>query len=158
MAEHPRGPGVRFPPPFIFAAAYLLAWWLDGRLTFEIDGGGAGLVQTLLGLAGLAAGLALMGWGLVTFVFARTSVMPTRPARQFVRWGPYRFSRNPMYVGLTLAYVGLALVTNMAWPLLLLPFVLATLTMGVIAREERYLRDAFGADYEDYCRRVRRWI
>jgi protein-S-isoprenylcysteine O-methyltransferase Ste14 len=158
MTANPRGPGVRLPPPFIFAAAYLVSWWLDRRLTFEIDGAGAGFRQTLIGMAGLAAGLGLMGWGLVTFIYARTPVVPTRPARQLVRWGPYRYSRNPMYVGITAAYVGLALVTNMAWPLVFLPVALAVLAMSVIAREEQYLRDEFGAEYEDYCRRVRRWI
>jgi protein-S-isoprenylcysteine O-methyltransferase Ste14 len=100
----------------------------------------------------------VMLWGLATFARARTPIIPDRPARQLVSHGPYRISRNPMYLGLTSLYTGLALVLNLAWPLVLLPVVLLTLTATVIVHEERHLRAAFGATYEDYCRRVRRWI
>jgi protein-S-isoprenylcysteine O-methyltransferase Ste14 len=153
-----RGPAVRFPPPFLFVGGFLAAWLLDVILGFEIDGEGAGLIQTGLGVAAIAIGLAFMFWGLATFARARTPIIPDRPARQLIVHGPYRFSRNPMYVGLTALYTGLALVLNMAWPLVLLPVVLLTLTALVIVHEERHLRDAFGTTYEEYCRRVRRWV
>jgi protein-S-isoprenylcysteine O-methyltransferase Ste14 len=158
MATPARGPGIRFPPPFVFVAGYALAWLLDRRLEFKIDGAGPGVPQQILGLAALAGGLGVMGWGLVTFIRARTPVNPMRPARQLVTWGPFRFSRNPMYVGLTLAYFGLALVVNQAWPLILLPLVLITISLAVIGREERYLRAQFGAQYDAYAGRVRRWL
>jgi protein-S-isoprenylcysteine O-methyltransferase Ste14 len=153
-----RGPAVRFPPPFLFVGGFLAAWLLDMLLGFEIDGEGVGLIQAGLGVAAMAVGLAFMLWGLATFARARTPIIPDRPARQLVVHGPYRFSRNPMYVGLTSLYTGLALVLNMAWPLVLLPVVLLTLTALVIVHEERHLRDAFGTTYEEYCRRVRRWV
>jgi protein-S-isoprenylcysteine O-methyltransferase Ste14 len=63
-----------------------------------------------------------------------------------------------MYVSFTAMYVGMALALGVWWPLLLLPVVIAVLTVAIIAREERYMRATFGAAYEDYCRRVRRWI
>jgi protein-S-isoprenylcysteine O-methyltransferase Ste14 len=158
VAEPRLGPGIRFPPPLLFVGGFGLGWLLDRRLEFLVTGGGAGPVQTALGLAALGGGLLLMAWGIVTFLRARTAVVPVRPARALVRSGPYRFSRNPMYTGLTAAYLGGVLVTNLAWPLLLLPFVLLLLTTLVIRHEEAYLLREFGDAYSDYCRAVRRWL
>ena len=153
-----QGPAVRFPPPFVFVGGFLAAWVLNFVIGFEIDGERAGVVQIGLGVGAMAIGIAVMLWGLATFARAGTPIIPDRPARQLVSHGPYRLTRNPMYLGLTSLYTGLALVLNMAWPLVLLPVVLLTLTATVIVHEERHLRAAFGATYEDYCRRVRRWI
>ena len=153
-----RGPGVRFPPPFVFVGGFLAAWMLETLLGFEIDGEGAGAIQVGLGIAAMAVGGALMFWGLATFARAGTPIIPDRAARRLVVSGPYRFSRNPMYLGLTALYTGLALVLNLAWPLVLLPVVLLTLIALVIEHEEQHLRDAFGTSYEEYCRRVRRWV
>ncbi|MEZ5316058.1 MAG: isoprenylcysteine carboxylmethyltransferase family protein [Vicinamibacterales bacterium] len=158
MTATGRGPGVRFPPPLLFVGGFGLGVLLNRRLEFLVTGSGAGPIQTTVGLAALALGLTLMAWGIVTFLRARTAVMPTRPARDLVRSGPYRFSRNPMYVGLTTAYLGGVLVTNLAWPLMLLPFVLLLLVLAVIRREERYLHGEFGDAYAAYCRDVRRWL
>ena len=72
--------------------------------------------------------------------------------------GPYRLSRNPMYVALSLLYVSLAALVNVAWPLVLWPAVVASLSSFVIRREERYLSGAFGAESADYRRRVARWL
>lgn len=153
-----RGPAVSFPPPLLFVAALALAWWLNTRLTFEIDGAGVGRVQGAIGLGAVAGGLALMYLGIITFLRARTAIYPNQPARALVTTGPYRFSRNPMYLGLTAAYFGLSLLLNWAWPLVLLPFVLGGLSAFVIDREEKYLAATFGTAYKEYCRHVRRWF
>jgi protein-S-isoprenylcysteine O-methyltransferase Ste14 len=97
-------------------------------------------------------------WGLSTFMRVRTGIMPDRPARQLVTFGPYRFSRNPMFVGFTAIYIGLASLLNLAWPLVLLPLVLGLLTLTVIRHEERYMRNEFGEEFVSYCGRVRRWL
>ena len=157
-ASASRGPGVVVPPPLVFIAAFGLAWWLDSRLEFEIDGAGAGGVQMALGVAAIVVGLGLAYSGIATFARARTPILPVKPARLLVLTGPYRFTRNPMYLGLTTVYFGAALVLNMAWALVLLPVVLGVLTVFVIEREERYLLSAFGGGYEHYRQRVRRWI
>ena len=68
------------------------------------------------------------------------------------------FSRNPMYIALTLLYLGIAIYFGLVWALLLLPFALATIHYGVIIREESYLERKFGEDYLAYKSRVRRWI
>ncbi len=157
MPEVGRGPGIPFPPPFVYAAAYAIAALLNRRLEFLIDGQGAGTTQSVIGSALIGAGLLWMAYGIVTFLRARTSVIPDRPARQLVTWGPYGVSRNPMYVGITSGYLGIAIVNNHAWPLVLLPFALIAMTF-IIRREETYLHAAFGDAYDQYRRRVRRWV
>ena len=150
-------PGVRFPPPVLFAAGVAAGWLLDRflrPLPFPIDGE----LLEWLGVSLASVGLAMLAWGVLTFRAARTAVVPTRAANRLVAGGPYRFTRNPMYVGLTLLYVGVAALLDSAWPLLALPIVLALLVRLVIRREEAYLADAFGADYAAYRTRVRRWM
>ncbi len=156
--ESSRGPGVRFPPPLVFLAGFGAAWLLDRRLSFEIDGAGASPAQIAIGGVLIAGGAALAAWALQWFVRARTSIRPDRAARTFVTDGPYRFTRNPMYVGMTLAYLGVAILTNLAWPVVLLPVVLITMSVAVIRREERHLHETFGGQFDAYCQRVHRWL
>jgi protein-S-isoprenylcysteine O-methyltransferase Ste14 len=154
-----RHPGVPFPPPFLFVAGFLAGLALERwgwRIPVAPDGLRALLVFT--GWLGVIAGLFLAGWGLLVFFRARTAIIPNHPARRLVTSGPYRFSRNPMYVGLSALYVGLALLFNVAWPLVLFPVVLIALFGLVIRREERYLAEAFGDAYALYGQRVRRWL
>ncbi|MGQ0714682.1 MAG: methyltransferase family protein [Gemmatimonadaceae bacterium] len=157
-AERAGNPGVHFPPPFVFVGGFLLGFALD-RWAYPLRlGGAARPVLVAGGWLFIAGGVAFMLWAMAMFRRARTSVLPFRPASAMVTTGPYRFTRNPMYVGLTVLYVGLCLLTGMLWPLVMLPFVLVALTTLVIRREERYLEDAFGAEYAAYRARVRRWL
>jgi protein-S-isoprenylcysteine O-methyltransferase Ste14 len=152
------GPNVRVPPPFFFVAAWTIAWLLSLTKPAAIDGRGGSDVQVAAGAACLAAGLTLMGWALVTFRRANTPIVPLFPARLVVTTGPFRFTRNPMYVGLTTSYCGLALILNQLWPLVLLPLALVLLTKLVIEREEAHLGAAFGDEYSRYRQQVRRWL
>jgi protein-S-isoprenylcysteine O-methyltransferase Ste14 len=111
-----------------------------------------------LGWTLILAGLGVMIAGLVAFAFGRTAVMPNLPAARLLTTGPYRFSRNPMYVGLTIAYFGGILLTNIAWCLFILIVVLIAFDKAVIPREDRYLHAEFGDRYDQYCREVRRWL
>jgi len=156
----PAHPGVRFPPPLVFAAGLLIGLALDRWIfTIPIAGGeGDRAPLTILGWFALVAGVAFAAWGMITFRRARTAIVPFRPARTVVSSGPYRWSRNPMYVGLTALYTGLAVLLNAGWPLILLPLVLTALWFFAIRREERYLTHAFGDQYIEYQRRVRRWL
>jgi protein-S-isoprenylcysteine O-methyltransferase Ste14 len=103
-------------------------------------------------------GLCFAGWAAWLFHRAGTGIPTWQPARRLVTRGPYAISRNPMYLGLTAAYAGLALALANAWALLLLGPVLIVMDRFVIAREEPYLEARFGQPYRDYLARVRRWL
>jgi protein-S-isoprenylcysteine O-methyltransferase Ste14 len=92
------------------------------------------------------------------FTRASTPVSPYSTPRRLVTSGPYRISRNPGYLGMALAYAGIAVIAESLWALTILAVVLAVVDRGVIAREERYLERKFGAEYVLYRSRVRRWL
>ena len=89
---------------------------------------------------------------------AGTNIRPDQPTLALVFDGPFRFTRNPLYMALTGLYLGITLLVNALWPLLFLIPVLGVLRWGVVAREERYLEAKFGEPYRTYKARVRRWI
>ena len=159
MAEPPiANPGVRFPPPLLFAAGFLLGWLIHRRWPRPLLPAEWYSTGEAIGLAAVVAAVAIVIWAFATFLRHRTAIYPNQPAARIVRDGPYRWTRNPMYVSMTVIYVGLTLLVNALLPLLLLPFVLVLLVRLVINREERYLRSAFSDEYAAYCRDVRRWL
>ncbi len=150
----PDNPGVVAPPPLIFAAA-LGAGLLVNRLR------PVGFLPQGLRRVGLsvAAGGFLFGlWGFREMRRAGTNVDPSSPTTAIVERGPYRFTRNPIYVGMTLMYAGISARTNALAAALLLPVALHLVDRGVVKREERYLEGKFGDEYLRYKERVRRWI
>jgi len=98
------------------------------------------------------------GWALTVMAANRTALLPGGSTRVVLDHGPFRFSRNPLYVGLIVLDVALALLWPSAWALIGVPIGVALLYWGAIAPEERYLSIKFGAAYDDYRRRVRRWL
>jgi protein-S-isoprenylcysteine O-methyltransferase Ste14 len=152
--------GVRVFPPLLYAtgigAGYLLHWWWPLRpLT---AGSGLMLVTRAVGWVFITASIVLPIWAAGLFRRAGTTPNPMRPTTAMVFTGPYRFTRNPMYLGLTLLQAGLAMVTNALWPLLTLAPVLVAVRCLVIDREEQYLEAKFGEEYRAYKGRVRRWL
>ena len=153
--ERADNPGVIAPPPLIFAGA-LGAGLLVNRLrptpflprTFS----------RVLGWPLVVAGLLLGLWGFREMRRAGTNVDPREPTTAIVEAGPYRFTRNPLYVGMTLVYSGISARANALPALPLLPAVLHVVHYKVIKREERYLEGKFGEEYLRYKGRVRRWI
>jgi protein-S-isoprenylcysteine O-methyltransferase Ste14 len=105
-----------------------------------------------------ALALALLAWAIVTITRAGSSVPTNLPTTTIVESGPYRFTRNPIYLGMFLGLIGLALAFDTLWLLLMLvPFALA-IRYGVVGREEAYLERKFGDAYRGYRSRVRRWL
>jgi protein-S-isoprenylcysteine O-methyltransferase Ste14 len=151
-------PGIFIPPPLYFVAGIGAGWLLDKYIVaLPIPRLMPGVVP-MLGVGLLTIGLLLAGSGLVTFRRAGTAIIPHHTASRLVVHGPYRFTRNPMYTGLTIQYIGVSGLLGSLWPLLLLPVVLFIVFRFVIRREERYLEDAFGLEYAAWRRRVRRWL
>jgi protein-S-isoprenylcysteine O-methyltransferase Ste14 len=149
---------LRIPVPWVFVLGYLLGAGLESLLPVSVAPDVRYNVTLSAGLAVFAIGAALAAWGWITFYRARTTRVPGEASSALVTWGPYRFSRNPMYVGLAIAYVGEALIQRQIWPALLLPVVIAHVSFVVIPVEEAKLEEVFGARYAEYRRRVRRWL
>ncbi len=105
---------------------------------------------------GLAGTLAISGER--AFRAANTNVDPRQPALTLVETGPYRFTRNPMYLGMVVLQIGLGLTFSLDWTILTAPILWAVLNWGVVTREETYLAGKFGAPYAEYLTRTRRWI
>jgi len=165
MAEMPNGgqpakpagdtAGVIAPPPLLAAGFLLLGY------VFDLAWPAALLpapLQYVIGGALILPALVLAASGVLRFRRAGTHVEPYKPTTALVTDGPYRWSRNPIYLALALAGAGIALAVDSAWMLAsILPFVLV-LRYGVVAREERYLERKFGQAYLDYKASVRRWL
>ncbi len=152
-------PGVRFPPPALFALGFGAGWLLHGTNPIPLLGGAERpVVATVVGGSSILLGAMLIVWAIVSFRRARTGIIPNRPATMLVLDGPYRFTRNPMYLAFIVIYLGGSLLINSAWTLLILPLVLFILYTAVIHREERYLAARFGPDYDEYRMRIRRWV
>lgn len=149
-----RTAGVVAPPPLLYAVPLIVGLLLQHWHPLPMVSPGH---STLLGIALVLSGL--VGAPAVTaFRRASTSPKPWVPSTTLVTSGPYRFTRNPMYLGFTLVYLGVAVWANALWPLLFLPLVLLVMHHGVILREEAYMASTFGAAYEEYRSRVRRWL
>lgn len=157
----PGGPphaGVVAPPPLIYFGFLLLGWVLDTRLLHLAMPFPLTLPVKVIAVALILSGLGLEMWAGGLFKAAGTNVVPWSPSTALVDTGPYRFSRNPMYVGFTLVYLGLALGLQSPSAMILIIPCLALMTWGVILREERYLAARFGQPYLDYKDGVRRWL
>jgi protein-S-isoprenylcysteine O-methyltransferase Ste14 len=156
MPEHARdNSGAIAPPPFIFATAFLVGWVLHAAVPLPF------LPRTVARITGallVAAAVILVAASLRALKRVGTNVEVHKPTTAIVVDGPYRYTRNPIYVSLTLLYAGIAIFARMFWPLLLLPIVLIILQRGVVDREERYLTHKFGDEYISYKGRVRRWV
>ncbi|KAB2313036.1 isoprenylcysteine carboxylmethyltransferase family protein [Betaproteobacteria bacterium SCN2] len=150
--DNRRRPATLLPPPLVYVAALWAAWELH-----KLSGLGfpklPGIGWLLVGLGGV-----LMLWAAWTMFRHRTTVNPYKGVEHLVQSGPFAFSRNPIYLADSLVYFGVMLIWGSLWPLLLYPVVWAAMRYGVIRNEEAHLDARFGEAYEEYCRRVRRWI
>ena len=151
----PDTPGVIAHPPLIYAgglSAGLLANYFFAATFLPRT------VARVLGWLLIGSGLVLGFLGDRTLRNAGTNINPYEPVTAIVVKGPYRFTRNPLYLATTLIYAGISVRLNALWAALLLPLVLAVIERGVIEREERYLERKFGEEYIRYKAQVRRWI
>jgi protein-S-isoprenylcysteine O-methyltransferase Ste14 len=152
----PRGARVIFiPPPVYYAVGLAGGMAINGLVALPIGGRPATAVA---GAVLAALGFALSFSGVAAVIRHRTTIVPHHPVATLLTGGVYRLSRNPMYTGLAIAYLGLALVFGSWWPLALWPLVVVLVRQLVIRPEEHYLSHRFGQAYSDYRSRVRRWL
>jgi protein-S-isoprenylcysteine O-methyltransferase Ste14 len=145
----------RLWPPVAIGAP-LLAGWLATLLWGDpVDLGGW---RVPLGWALVLLFVGWNGWSLWLFRRHETGLLPGQATHAIIEEGPYRLSRNPLYVGLLALYLGLALLAPTFWGLVLFPVAVLLVLWGAIYPEERFLYQRFGAPYDDYTRRVRRWL
>ncbi len=148
---------MHLPVPWVFVLSYLLGVALEFARPWTVSPAAA-RASVITGAVLFGVGAVIAGWGLMIFHKARTTTVPGESSAKLVTWGPYRFSRNPMYVGLSLAYLGEAALLKHIWPVLLLPLTLAYLNWTVISVEEAKLQEAFQDEYKQYRVSVRRWV
>lgn len=155
MQDEPDKPGVVILPPLLFVLGLLVAialHWLwplpiaAARVTFAV-----GIILGILGI-----GLAV--WGRTTLVRGGTNVSPFKPTTAIVSAGPYRFTRNPLYVGAMSLLLGVSICIGTWWGVIVLVPILFVLHHGVVLREERYLERKFGESYATYKSTVRRYL
>lgn len=147
--------GVVAPPPLIFGVPLAVALYENRSKPLGIM---SPRFAMIVGSALVVVGLVILVASFVQFRRARTTIMPYKPTTALVESWPYSFTRNPIYLAMTVVYIGISIFFNTLWPFLLLPLVLLVMQRGVIEREERYLDGKFGSDYADYRSRVRRWV
>jgi protein-S-isoprenylcysteine O-methyltransferase Ste14 len=148
-------PGVIAPPPLIYAAGLAAGLLSQKAFPLQIP---SNAVTAVLGLCLIGMGILLAVAGFRAMSRVGTHIDPFKPTTALATDGPFRFTRNPLYLSLTLLYGGVALLVNVPWAILFLPIVLLIMRQGVIGREERYLEQKFGEDYLRYKRSVRRWF
>lgn len=150
------GAGVLAPPPLIYLAAILpgvgIGWLVGGSIA------PGSVLRLALGLLLIASGTALLWSFFRRFRASGQHPHPDAPTPSIITAGPYRFSRNPAYVGMTAITAGIGLALDNPWVLLLLIPALVLMQVGVIRREEAYLERKFGEEYLRYKGSVRRWV
>lgn len=157
MGKTEDGANVRFPPPLIYIAGLALGA-VAGRLAHLPTLGLSFATRSVGGVAIGVVGLFVMFAGAGLFLRRRTAILPFKPASSLVTSGILGLTRNPMYLGMAVFYVGVAILLNSLSALVLLPLVLTIVQTQVIAREEAYLERAFGDEYRAYKARVGRWF
>jgi len=154
LKQH-EGPGLPVHPPVLYLAVLFVGIGLNcGWRIAPMPGHWGGIV----GVTSIVLGTTIMPPVLSRFRRSGTPFDPHKPASALITDGPYRFSRNPAYVALTLWYLGLGFLLNNGWVLLLaLPLVLV-MDRWAIRREEQHLEARFGEQYHRYKSTVRRWL
>jgi protein-S-isoprenylcysteine O-methyltransferase Ste14 len=151
-ADHAK---VALPPPFIFFGYLLSALVLELVVPFPPPWP---TPLRILGGALLLAGLLLGAAAFSEMRKAHTTPDARRPTTALVTGGPYRLTRNPIYLGFVCIFLGSTLLVGTLWGILLSPFLIGTITRWIIHAEESYLEGKFKDRYRAYCARVRQWL
>ena len=152
------GVSVVVKPPILFLAFLILGTALRFIIKLAIFSGSSISYGYIVGGFIILLGISLRNWAVKTFKKFGETLHHGKSIHKIVTSGPFQFTRNPMYLSFTFIYIGLSMIINTYWLLLLLPIVLISLHSGVILREEEYLEKKFKDQYVSYKSRVRRWF
>jgi protein-S-isoprenylcysteine O-methyltransferase Ste14 len=155
LSEGADNPGVIVFPPLLFAGTLILGLLLQWVMPWYIL---PHLLARSLGVLLVITSILTASWARTVMRKAGTNINPSKPSLAIVTEGPFRFSRNPLYLSLLGLYLGITLLFNTVWPLLLVVPLLIATHYGIIRREERYLEAKFGDSYRSYKTSVRRWF
>lgn len=144
------------PPPLLYIGSLVIGFLIQAALPQPLFLSAP--TRHLLGALLVLASAAFARWAFITMRRVGTSANPRKPSSALATDGPFRLSRNPIYLAMTGLYLGIALLGNSWWPLLLLVPLLLVMHYGVILREERYLATQFGEIYLAYKANSRRWL
>jgi protein-S-isoprenylcysteine O-methyltransferase Ste14 len=153
--DEPHNPGFLLLPPLTYLLPLVFGLLLDRRI--HVPFLPRSLARTL-GWPLLGGGVLLNGWFNFTMRRIDTPIDPRKPVSKLVTDGPFRYTRNPAYLSLTMIYAGVSALRNALWPIVLLPLVLYVIQRDQIEREEQYLERILGEEYLTYKTRVRRWV
>ena len=145
----------RLWPPVAIGVPWLVGWWITQA---GGDPVALGSWRVPVGWVLVALFVVWNGWSLALFGRHGTGLLPGQPTSALMEEGPYRLSRTPLYVGLLALYLAVALLVPSFWALVLFPVAVVLVHWGAIRPVERFLHERFGATYDDYTRRVRRWL
>ena len=148
---------VRFPPPLVFLGAIALGLIVQ-RKAVPLSLGFALGLRVGAGVLILACGVSLVVSARILFKRTGQSPIPWKPTPELILQGPYRFTRNPMYLGVTLFVIGLGLALNNLWISLFAGLALFVVHFIAVLPEERYLAEKFGESYRSFLAQVRRYV
>jgi protein-S-isoprenylcysteine O-methyltransferase Ste14 len=145
-------------PPVVYLSGLLIGSLLDYLFPLAAQASRLSTLGWVPGACLAGAGLAIALLGITNFTRANTPVQSVKPVEKLVTTGIHAWSRNPIYVGLMMMYLGFSLLLESPWALLAIIPIMLVVRFVVIAREERYLQNRFGKEFDDYRKQVRRWF
>lgn len=144
--------------PLLYGGACVLALFLEFYISPSAIPALQGMMPVLAGCLIATAAVALDLWAVNTMMTSQTPVRLDRCAQRLVTEGPFRYTRNPIYLSYTLLMIGGGLILQNGWMLMAAPITALVTTLIAIRNEEMHLLVRFGVDFERYCRQTRRWI
>jgi len=151
------GAKVRFPPPLVFLGAIVLGVIVQHK-AMPLSLVFARWLRLAAAVLILACGVSLVASARILFKRTGQNPIPWKPTPELILQGPYRFTRNPMYVGVTLFVIGLGLAVNNLWISLFAAPALLVVHFIAVLPEERYLAEKFGESYRSFLAQVRRYL
>jgi len=152
-----KGPGVYFPPPLLYGLIFIASIFIQKKIAIA-DALFQSQTIKIVGVIFLFMALFFLISSLRQFFKSKNTLILIKPASSLQTTGIYRISRNPMYVGLCIVYLGISCFLGNWWNIILLPLLILIVQEYVIKREEKYLVLEFGYEYEEYKRKVIRWL